>query len=215
MLKLYAYWRSSASYRVRIALWLKELEYEVAPVHLVEGKQHAESFKGLNPMSQVPVLEVDEGGERVPLAQSIAIFEYLEERYPTPALLPSDRVLRARTRQLAEIVNAGIQPLQNLLVTQKLEEHGVSAGEWAAFFIRRGLAAYEAVAQQTAGAFSVGDAPTFADCTLVPQLYSARRFHVDIGTEYPLLARIEASCAELPAFAAAHPDRQPDAQTPA
>lgn len=212
MLKLYAYWRSSASYRVRIALGLKELEYEVAPVHLVEGQQHAESFKGLNPMSQVPVLEVEEDGERAMLSQSIAIFEYLEERYPTPALLPSDRILRARTRQLAEIVNAGIQPLQNLFVTQKLKEHGVAPAEWAALFIRRGLDAYRAIAEQTAGAFSVGDTPTFADCTLVPQLYAARRFHVDVAAEYPLLARIEARCNELPAFTAAHPDRQPDAK---
>ncbi len=215
MLKLYGYWRSSATYRVRIALGLKELEYEITPVHLLEGQQNAESFRGLNPMSQVPVLEVEEAGERVRLAQSIAILEYLEERYPTPALLPSDRVMRARARQLAEVVNAGLQPLQNLHVTQKLKELGVSASEWAGYFIRRGLDAYQAIAERTAGAFSVGDTPTFADVTLVPQLYAARRFHGDVGAEYPLLAKIEARCAELPAFAAAHPDRQPDAQPPA
>ncbi len=114
-------------------------------------------------MRQVPVLEVEEGGEKVHLAQSMAILEYLEERYPTPPLLPEDRVLRARSRQLAEIINAGIQPLQNLHVLQKLKEHDVHGTEWASYFVRRGLNAYEAVAKTTAGAFSVGDAPTMAD----------------------------------------------------
>lgn len=214
MLKLYGYWRSSASYRVRIALGLKELAWETAPVHLVEGggQQHTERFKAINPMSQVPVLEVEEGGERVQLAQSMAIFEYLEERYPTPPLLPADRVARARTRQLAELVNSGIQPLQNLYVLGKLKEHGIHGSEWPALFNRRGLAAYEVIVAKTAGEFSVGDQPTFADCALVPQVYSARRFHIDVEKEFPLIARIDARCAQLPAFAAAHPDRQPDAQ---
>lgn len=212
-MKLHGYWRSSATYRVRIALGLKELAYEVAPVHLLEGggQQHTEPFKAMNPMSQVPVLEVTEGTKTVHLAQSIAILEYLEEAYPRPALLPADPVLRARARQLAELVSSGIQPLQNLFVLQRLKEHGVDATAWSQLFNRRGLAAYHAIAEATAGTFSVGDQPTFADCALVPQLYNARRFGVDVEAEFPLLARIDAACAERPAFQAAHPDRQPDA----
>jgi maleylpyruvate isomerase len=215
--KLYGYWRSSATYRVRIALGLKGLEYEVVPVHLLEGggQQHADEFKARNPMAQVPVLEVQEGAKTVELAQSIAIFEYLEEAYPRPALLPADPVLRARARQLTEVVNSGIQPLQNLFVLQRLKEHGVDGTEWMQLFVRRGLAAYQTIAETTAGKFSVGDQPTFADCALIPQLYGARRNGIDVEAELPLLARIEAACSELPAFQAAHPDRQPDAPSPA
>lgn len=212
-MKLYGYWRSSATYRVRIALGLKGLDYEVVPVHLLEGggQQHTDAFKARNPMSQVPVLEVQEGAKTAQLAQSIAIFEYLEEAYPRPALLPADPVLRARARQLTEIVNSGIQPLQNLFVLQHLKEHGVDGTAWMQLFIRRGLGAYQAIAETTAGKLSVGDQPTFADCALVPQLYSARRSGIDVEAEFSLLARIEAACSELPAFQAAHPDRQPDA----
>jgi maleylpyruvate isomerase len=212
-MKLYAYWRSSASYRVRIALNLKGLAYEIVPVHLLEGggKQHTDEFKAMNPMGQVPVLEVQESAGTVRLAQSIAIVEYLEEKYPTPALLPADPVLRARTRQLTEIINSGIQPLQNIFVQGRLKEHGIDPISWCQLFIRRGLVAYEALARETAGAFSVGDRPTFADCSLVPQLYAARRNEIDVAAEFPLLARIEAECAKLDAFARAHPDCQPDA----
>lgn len=212
MMKLHGYWRSSCTYRVRIALNLKELPVTIVPVHLLEGAQREETFTEVNPSAQVPVLEVEHEGTRVALAQSMAILEYLEEQHPEPALLPHDPILRARTRQLAEIVNAGIQPLQNLLVMQKLQrEHSVDAQAWCAFHIRRGLSAYQAVAQTTAGAFSVGDRPTIADCLLVPQLYNARRFDIDVAAELPLLARIDERCAELEAFSAAHPDRQPDA----
>lgn len=215
-MKLYGYWRSSASYRVRIALGLKSLDYEVTPVHIVKdgGQQHLDAFKAMNPMSQVPVLEVKEGAKTVQLAESVAIFEYLEETYPKPSLFPADPVLRARTRQLTEIVSSGIQPLQNLITLQCLKERGVDATEWAQLFIRRGLSAYQKVAEQTAGQFSVGERPTFADCALIPQLYNARRNEIDVEAELPLLARIEAACAELPAFQAAHPDRQPDAPQP-
>jgi len=214
--KLYGYWRSSASYRLRIALGLKGLEYETALVHLLEGggQQHADSFRAMNPMSQVPVLEVTELGKTVRLAQSIAIMEYLEETYPRPALLPADPVLRARARQLTELVNSGIQPLQNLFVLNQAKERGVDAKAWTQLFIRRGLAAYAAIAEPIASTYSVGDQPTFADCALIPQLYAARRFEVDVETEFPLLARIDAACAKHPAFEAAHPDRQPDAPQP-
>ncbi|HEY8426948.1 MAG TPA: maleylacetoacetate isomerase [Sandaracinaceae bacterium] len=209
-MKLYGYWRSSATYRVRIALAYKGVPHEIVPVHLLEGggQQHTEAYRAKNPMAQVPALELDDG---TVLAQSMAILEYLEERYPEPPLLPKNPVQRARARQLAEIVNSGIQPLQNLDVTKRLEAAGVDAKAWSVGVIRRGLAAYEAIAARTAGEFSVGDAPTIADCALVPQLYNARRFGIDVAAEHPTLARIEARCAELEAFARAHPDRQPDA----
>lgn len=213
MTALYGYWRSSCTYRVRIALAFKGVEYSIVPVHLLEGggQQHADAFRARNPMEQVPALEVEEGGEIIALGQSMAILEYLEERYPEPPLLPADRVARARARQLAEIVNSGIQPLQNLAVMKRLKAAGVDPNTWSADCIRRGLAAYAAVCERTAGAFSVGDAPSLADCALVPQLYNARRFGVDVSAELPALARIDARCAELDAFARAHPDRQPDA----
>jgi maleylpyruvate isomerase len=212
-MKLYGYWRSSSSYRVRVALGLKGLAYESAPVHLLKdgGQQHAESFRAINPMAQVPVLEVEHEGRTVRLGQSIAILEYLEERFPAPALLPADPVLRARVRQLTEIVNSGIQPFQNLSVLQALDKHGVDSKAFAVDAIRKGLQAFTALAEPVAGAFSVGDAPTFAECVLVPQLYSARRFGIDVEADFPLLARIDARCAELEAVQAAHPDRQPDA----
>lgn len=207
-MRLYSYWRSSCSYRVRIALAWKGIEHEIVPVHLARGEQNDETFRAKSPSRQVPLLVTDEGDE---LAQSIAILEYLEERFPSPPLLPSGAAPRARARQLAEIVNSGIQPLQNLFVTQELERQGVDASAWSVLHIRRGLEAYEAVARTTAGRFSIGDAPTLADACLVPQLYNARRYHIDVKADFPLLARIDAECAALPAFAGAHPDRQPDA----
>lgn len=207
-MKLYAYWRSSCSYRARIALGLKGLEVEILPVHLKEGRQSSEEFTAKNPRQQVPVLELDDGAG---LAESVAIFEYLEEQHPEPALLPADPILRARCRQLTEIVNSGIQPLQNLYVLRRLKAAGVDPEEWSVHFIRRGLEAYERIASDVAGEFSVGDAPSFADCVLVPQLYNARRFGIDVAAELPTLERIDRACAELDAFAAAHPDRQPDA----
>ncbi|AKU93059.1 maleylacetoacetate isomerase [Vulgatibacter incomptus] len=210
-MKLHGYWRSSASWRVRIALAHKGLAYEYVPVHLVRGggEQHSEAHRAKNPMAQVPVLELDDG---TMLSQSLAIIEWLEETHPTPPLLPKDPVARARARQLAEMVNAGIQPLQNIGVQQHLVSLGLGVDEkaWTVHWIRRGLGALEAVAKNTAGRFCVGDAVSVADACLVPQLYGARRFAIDVA-DYPTLARIEEACAALPAFAAAHADRQPDA----
>ncbi len=214
-MKLYGYWRSSCSYRVRIALAHKGLSVEHAAVHLVKdgGQQHAADFTQKNPMGQVPVLEIEGDGGPIRLGQSVAILEYLEEAHPEPALLPSDAVLRARARQLTEIVNAGIQPLQNLRVMQLLErQHGVDAKAWARGHILSGLLAFQAVAESVAGRYCVGDAVSFADCALVPQLYNARRFGIDVEAELPLLHRVDTACAALEAFQAAHPDRQPDAQ---
>ncbi|EPX61008.1 Maleylacetoacetate isomerase [Cystobacter fuscus DSM 2262] len=212
-MRLYNYWRSSSSWRVRIALNLKGLSYEYVPVHLVKdgGEQHSEAYRALNPLSTVPLLEVTEGGRVHRLSQSMAILEYLEERHPSPALLPADPFLRGRARMLAEVVNSGIQPLQNLTVLQRVKtECNADDKAWAAHWIARGLAAFQAMAQETAGRYCVGDSVSFADACLVPQLYSARRFGVDLQP-YGLLTRVEAACASLPAFQAAHAERQPDA----
>jgi maleylpyruvate isomerase len=212
-MKLYNYWRSSSSWRVRIALNLKGLTYEYVPVHLVKdgGEQHTPAYRALNPLRTVPTLEFTEGGTVRHLSQSLAILEFLEERYPSPALLPAEFWARARVRMMAELVNSGIQPLQNLAVLQRVK--GELKGDdkaWAAHWIGRGLEALHAMVQQTAGRYCMGDDVSFADVCLVPQLYSARRFGVELAP-YALLTRIEAECAQLPAFQAAHADTQPDA----
>ena len=210
----YDYWRSSSAWRVRIALNIKQIPVERRAVNLApgHGAQHAADFRALNPMSQVPVLVIDEPpAPPRALTQSMAILEYLEERFPSRPLLPADPWLRARARQLAEMVNAGIQPMQNLSFLQRLQESGLAEPkELARHHIARGLGAIEAVAGETAGTFLVGDVPTIADLYLVPQLYSGRRFNVELSA-FPKLLQVEASCAALPAFAAAHPDAQPDA----
>lgn len=210
-LVLHNYWRSSASHRVRIGLGLKQLAYEYVPINIVKRDQHADAYRVKNPMAQVPTLEVteDDGTVRA-VTQSLPILEYLDERWPTPAILPSDVYLRARTRILAEIINSGIQPLQNLTTTKQVTAFGGDAAVWPKSFIADGLAAFERAARETAGTFCVGDAPTIADCCLIPQLASARRFGVDL-TKHDLLLGIEQRCLALPAFADAMPDRQPDA----
>lgn len=207
---LYDYWRSSSAWRVRIALHWKRIAFERRVVNLIKdgGAQHSDEFRALNPLRQVPVLIPDEGAR--PIAQSMAILAYLEERFPTPALLPADPWLRARARQLAEMVNAGIQPFQNLAGLTRLKELGVDANAWAREFNAHGLAALEAASQETERTFLVGDAPSLADVYLIPQLYAARRWSVDLAP-YPTLLRVEAACASLPAFVAAHADAQSDA----
>lgn len=212
-MKLYSYWRSSSSWRVRTALAFKGLDYDYEAIHLLEegGIQHTDAYKARNPMEQVPTLEVDIDGTTRHLAQSMAILEFLEEEYPQPALLPEDAFSRARARQMAEVVNSGIQPVQNLLLLQRLgQSFDVDAKAWCAPFIADGLRAYEKLAGETAGDFSVGDSPTFADVCLVPQMYNARRFKVDMS-DMELLLRIEQNCMALDAFQASHPDQQPDA----
>jgi maleylpyruvate isomerase len=208
-MRLFGYWRSSATWRVRCALQLKGLAYEVVPVHLVRdgGEQRGDAHRARNPMAQVPVLELDDGAL---LTQSVAILEYLDEVHPSPPLLPADPVGRAHTRALVEVVNSGIQPLQNLSVLAAVRALGGDADAWAAQAIATGLRALEALAAPRAGRFLVGDAPTLADCVLVPQLYNARRFGVSLD-EVPTLRRAEASAEALPAFQAAHPSVQPDA----
>lgn len=214
-LELYSYWRSSAAYRVRIALNLKALPYAYHGVDLVHGggDQFKPEYKAINPQSRVPTLVHD--GQR--FTQSLAIIEYLEERFHQPALLPKDPEGRARVRMLSQIIACDIQPMQNTSTTRylketlKLDDTAVSAwlGEW----IRRGLDAFNAHIEhdKVPGRFCHGDTPTMADCCLVPQMYAAERFGVD-PTQYPRLALIWENCNQLPAFAAAHPSKQIDAR---
>lgn len=224
-MKLHDYWRSSSAWRVRLALHWKGIAFERQAVNLLGpassasgarvGQQHDASFTALSPLGQVPVLELDAaetaGSPVRHLTQSLAILEYLEERYPTPPLLPLDRLLRARARQLASMIVSGIQPLHNLATTEHVKSalQG-DAGAWTRHFIARGLTALEnAAAGPATGAFLVGDSVTFADVCLIPQLYAARRFSVALDS-FPTLLRAEAACVVLPAFVAAHADRQSD-----
>ena len=211
-MKLYSYWRSSASWRVRIALYYKELAFTYVPVNLIQdgGEQLGDAYRAVNPMAQVPTLELPTG-ER--LSQSLAVIEYLEETVPLPALLPRDPFARAKARQLAEVINAGIQPLQNTGVIRELMKLGVDPKPWCKQFIETGLRALEKSAQPTAGKFLVGDAVTVADVCLVPQLYNARRYDVDLA-QFPLIVRVESACMELPAFQRAHAEKQPDSPNP-
>lgn len=213
-LRLWSYWRSSSSWRVRIGLHWKGLPFEYRTVNLLEGVQFGPEHRGRNPMSQVPVLEVEDGGRTVRLAQSMAILEWLDGRHPAPPLLPPDPEGRARVRMLAEHVNSGIQPYQNAVVLAWIRDHLPGGDrEWAAHWVGRGLAALEEAVRDGAGRFCHGDAPTLADVYLVPQLFGARRFGVDLS-RFPTLVRIEEACRALDAFARSEPDRQPDAPPP-
>jgi maleylpyruvate isomerase len=211
-LRLHNYWRSSASHRVRVALGLKGQAWEYVVVNILEGKQHDAAYKAHNSMAQVPTLEVvEDDGRTHYLTQSLPIIEYLEERFPDPPLLPRALETRARARAIAEMVNSGIQPLQNLSTMNALNKMGGDFKAWVQMFISRGLDGIEAAVAGTSR-FCVGDSPTIADCVLVPQIHSARRFAVDLAP-YPRIVAIGAACEELPAFADAAPDRQPDAVT--
>ncbi len=211
-MKLYNYFRSSAAYRVRIALNLKGLPFDYAPVHLVKGEQHGEAYRALNRQELVPTLT---DGETV-VTQSLAIIEYLDERHPEPPLLPATPAGRARVRAIALAIACDIHPLNNLRVLRYLTRT-LGIGEeakdaWYRHWIETGLAALEAqlAAEPTTGTFCHGDAPTMADICLVPQLANARRTNVPLEP-YPTLTRIDASCRALDAVARAAPDRQPDA----
>ncbi len=212
--KLYSYWRSSAAYRVRIGLNLKGLEYALEPVHLVRdgGQQHAPDYAALNPQQLVPALC---HGDKV-MTQSLAILDYLEDVQPQPPLLPADALGRARVRGLAQLVACDIHPLNNLRVVQFFDrEWHVPQSEredWALHWMRTGFDALEAALARSddTGRFCHGDTPGMADCCLIPQLYNARRFSLDL-TPYPILRRIEEACLALPAFDAARPENQPDA----
>ena len=205
---LYDYYRSSAAYRIRIALNLKHVEYEQRTVNLLEGEQQSAEYKELNPQGLVPMIEID--GHR--MTQTMAIVGYLDQKFPNQPLVPAAAEIRAHVIAMSLIVVADIHPLNNLRVLKYLKgELGRSQEEvdrWYAHWILEGLPALEALAKPQAGAFLFGDAPTAADICLVPQLYNARRYNVPLDA-YPTLLRAEENANKLEAFAAAHPDRQP------
>ena len=209
---LYSYWRSSAAYRVRIALNLKQLEYEQAAVDLPGNAQHSADFSALNPQELIPVLR---DGLRI-VRQSMAIMEYLDETFPQRPLLPATSRDRARVRSIAQAIACDIHPLNNLRVMQYFEREWQIPQEkrdaWMRHWMEVGFEAVEAMIADNpaSGEFCEGEDPGFADCCLVPQLYNARRFGVDVS-KYPNLVRIDAACAALPAFEAARPENQPDA----
>ena len=204
---LYDYIRSSAAYRVRIALNLKNVDYENRQVDLRDDEQKSEEYRALNPQGLVPMLEID--GHR--LTQSVAIINYLDIRYPVPPLLPAAAAERAHVVAMAMAIACDIHPLNNLRVLKYLKHDLGQPQEvvdrWYVHWIREGLPALEAMAKPKAGKFLFGDAPTGADVCLVPQLYNARRFNVRID-DFPTLLRAEENANNLDAFAAAHPDRQ-------
>ncbi len=212
--KLYSYWRSSAAYRARIALNLKGLDYEIVPVHLVAngGEQHTDRYHALNPQELIPSL-VD-GANTV--TQSLAIIEYLDETYADEPLLPREPASRARVRSLALAIACDVHPLNNSRVMQYLERELRVAEDarlqWTRHWIALTFAALEErlAADPATGKFCHGDAPGMADALLIPQIYNARRWNMDLAP-YPTLLRIDAACARLDAFVRAHPDNQPDA----
>lgn len=212
MLQLYSYFRSSASCRVRIALNLKGLDYEILAVHLLKDEQRAADFLAVNPAGLVPAL-VEEGKV---FTQSVAIIEYLDEIHPSPPLLPGDAADRARIRALAQIIACEIHPLNNLSVLKYLK-HTLGVGEearnaWYRYWVEQGLTTVERLlADRRTGDFCHGDTPTLADCCLVPQVFNARRFACRLE-HVPTVLRIHDRCIQLPAFQRAAPDAQPDAE---
>jgi maleylpyruvate isomerase len=209
-MRLYDYWRSSAAYRVRIALQLKGVAHKPVPVNLRSGAHRTLDYLGRNPQGLVPTLE--DGPAK--LTQSLAILEYLEETHPEPPLLPKEPLARAEVRSLALLVACEIHPVNNLRVLQRLQHRlGLDDRDvngWYRHWIAEGFTALEARLKTTAGRYAFGDAVTIADLCLVPQVYHARRYHCDL-TSFPTIERVDAACRELPAFDAAKPDRQPDA----
>jgi maleylacetoacetate isomerase len=208
-MQLYTYYRSSAAWRVRIGLAWKGIAYESIPLDLRTGAQASPEWRARNPQAMVPALELDDG---TLLTQSLAILEWLEETHPRPAFLPVDPVTRARIRAVVLSIAADIHPIQNLGVLKRIEAlaGADAARQWAHDTLARGLAATEALVARNPGPFAFGAAPTLADIVIVPQLYNCRRFGVDLAA-LPRLTEIEAACEALPAFRAAHPDAQPDA----
>jgi maleylacetoacetate isomerase/maleylpyruvate isomerase len=211
-MKLYNYFRSTASWRVRIGLALKGLDYEYLPIHLRKNEQSAGVFGAQQPSHLVPALVLDDG---IWLSQSMAILEYLDETRPEPPLLPRDALGRAQVRALAQDIACDIHPINNLRVLRYLKSdmghEQPQVDDWYRHWIATGFAIVEQRLAQTAGAFSFGDAPGLADCLLVPQVFNAERFGCPLDA-YPTVRRINAACLALPAFATTHPDVAPDAE---
>jgi maleylacetoacetate isomerase len=210
--KLYTYFRSSAAFRVRIALNLKGLAYEPVFVHLAKGEHRAAAYAKVNPQALLPTLELDDGTR---LTQSLAIIEYLDEKHPQKPLLPKDAQERARVRSLSYLIASEIHPLNNLRVLQHLKralnqsEDQVNA--WYRHWIADGLAKLEAELASSKGRFCHGDTPTMADCCLVPQIFNAKRYQSDLAP-YPQTMRVFEACMHLEAFDRAQPSKQPDAE---
>ncbi len=215
-MKIYSYFRSSASYRVRIALNLKGLAYDIVPVHLLRdgGEQLSPEYRQLNPDALVPSLQLDDGAV---ITQSLAIIEYLEERYPEPALLPKDALDRAWLRSLALAIACDIHPLNNLRIlrylTGEMQLSEDDKNRWYRHWCEQGLAAIEQVLATDArvGRYCYGDTPSLADCFLVPQVANAQRMHCNLSA-MPTVMRINDACLQLPAFIDASPSKQPDAE---
>ena len=210
-MELYGFWRSSATYRVRIALGLKGLACDTVPIDLLGGAQHAEAWRARNPQALVPALDTDDGL----ITQSLAILEYLEEAHPSPALLPPDRAGRARVRALTLAVACEMQPLNNLRVERYLRRtlhlDDVQIDAWRHRWVIEGLDAFErALDHPSTGRFCHGDTPTFADCCLVPQVYNAIRWGL-VPSTWPRLGAIYDTCMSVGAFQNAAPEAQPDA----
>lgn len=208
----HGYWRATAPYRLRIGLALKGVAYDYVPVDLLKGEQREDAYRAVNVQGLTPALEI-EGGEV--LTQTLAILEWLDETIPEPALLPADPLSRQKVRALADIIACDIHPLNNTRIGRKLAQLGHAQDEilreWIQPWIRDGFDAIEPMVARHGQGYAFGDTPTLADCLLVPQVYSARRYQVDL-TPYPAIVAADARCAEHPAFQAAHPDRQPDAK---
>jgi len=209
--KLYTYFRSSAAFRVRIALNLKSLKYEPVFVHLAKGEHRGGSYPQVNPQALLPTLELDDGTR---LNQSLAIIEYLDELQPQPPLVPREPLARARVRSLSQLIASEIHPLNNLRVLQHLKRLGQTQEQidtWYRHWIADGLAKLEAELKGKAGKFSHGAAPTMADCCLVPQIFNAKRYQSDLAP-YPVTMRVFDACMQLEAFDRAQPSKQPDAE---
>jgi maleylacetoacetate isomerase len=211
-MKLYSYYRSSAAYRVRIALNLKGIAYESIPIHLVRdgGVNRKPEFRAINPQMRVPVLVLPSGEL---LIQSVAIIDYLDETHPEPALLPKDPIARAHARGLAQIVACDIHPLNNVgplrYLKREMNQEQSAIDAWYHHWVLEGFEAYEALAKP--GPYSCGSAVTIADLCLIPQVYNARRLKVPLD-KFPKITAIEAACLALPAFERAKPENQPDAE---
>ena len=211
MMKLHGYWRSSASYRVRIALAMKGVEVEHIAVNLREGEQRSEAHRARNPQGLVPVLELEDGTE---LTQSLAILDYLDATFPDPDLMPRDAILRSKILSASLIIAADIAPIQNLSVLKYIRaEHGqedAGVKAWAAHWISTGFTALETIAAQSDTPFLLTDRPMFFECCLIPQAYNARRFGVDMD-RFPRLKAIDTRCRARPEFQNAAPENQHDA----
>ncbi|RYF91765.1 MAG: maleylacetoacetate isomerase [Caulobacteraceae bacterium] len=209
-MKLYSAWRASGPYRLRIALALKGLPYDYVPVDLVAGEQRSEAYGAVNAQHLVPTLDVD--GER--MTQTLSILEWLEETHPEPALLPKAPLDRQRVRAMCGVVACDIHPVNNLRILKQLSAFGIDeAGRsrWVARWIDEGFSALEPMIVRHGAGYAFGDTPTMADCLLVPQIYNANRFGVDLSP-YPALVAAGAHALDHPAFKAAHPNLQPDAK---